>query len=234
MRDRFAIQDLIADYAYFWDAQDAERWARLFTPDGVFELYVPGIRPPVRRLTNLGERTTAARKAFALMGPQRTRLLNTSSRFQELTEDHALVRTISLVVELVESAGGGPSCPRIVGYISMSFARPPSAGVSPSVRFMETRIPDSAMPKILIPPQMRHLTDGLAEIEGSGATLQQLLRDTGKRYPKLRERVIADGGIAPGISIAIDGNVVSSGLLEPVPEGAEITIVPQISGGGGR
>ena len=89
------------------------------------------------------------------------------------------------------------------------------------------------MPKILIPPQMRHLTDGLAEIEGSGATLQQLLRDTGKRYPKLRQRVIADGGIAPGISIAIDGNVVSSGLLEPVPEGAEITIVPQISGGGG-
>ena len=75
----------------------------------------------------------------------------------------------------------------------------------------------------------------MAEIEGSGATLQQLLpRRSGKRYPKLRDRVVVDGGIAPGISIAIDGNVVSSGLLEPVPEGAEITIVPQISGGGGR
>lgn len=90
------------------------------------------------------------------------------------------------------------------------------------------------MPKILIPSQMRHLTDGLAEIEGTGATLQQLFRATGKRYPKLRERVVVDGGIAPGISIAIDGNVVSSGLLEPVPPTAEITIVPQISGGGGR
>lgn len=125
LEDRVAIQDLIADYAYFWDAKDAERWARLFTPDGVFELYVPGIRPPVRRLTNLGERTTAARKAFALMGPQRTRLLNTSSRFEELTEDHALVRTISLVVELVESVGGGGVLPTYTGVYLDEFRKTP-------------------------------------------------------------------------------------------------------------
>ncbi|MYJ02561.1 MAG: MoaD/ThiS family protein, partial [Chloroflexi bacterium] len=34
-----------------------------------------------------------------------------------------------------------------------------------------------------------------------------------------------------GLSLAINGDVVSTGLITKVPEGAEISIVPQISGG---
>ena len=92
LEDRFAIQDLIADYAYFWDAQDPEGWARLFTPDGVFELYVPGVRPPVRRLTNVGERTTAARAAFVSQMTRRTRMYQSDIRFRDLTHDYASLR----------------------------------------------------------------------------------------------------------------------------------------------
>lgn len=35
---RLAILDLEAEYARSWDAGDAEAWAGLFTPDGVFDM----------------------------------------------------------------------------------------------------------------------------------------------------------------------------------------------------
>ncbi len=87
------------------------------------------------------------------------------------------------------------------------------------------------MATILIPPQMRHLTDGETSIEAEGETLRQLFTNIGQRFPQLRDRVIDDGLIAPGISLAVDDNVVSTGLVESVGPDARITIVPQISGG---
>lgn len=106
LEDRYAIQDLIADYAHFWDAQDPEGWARLFTPDGVFELYVPGVRPPVRRLTNVGERTTSARAAFVSQMTRRTRLFHTDVRFRDLTHDDASLRCRILLLQLDLDEGG--------------------------------------------------------------------------------------------------------------------------------
>ncbi|HJN93340.1 MAG TPA: hypothetical protein QGF05_11540, partial [Dehalococcoidia bacterium] len=62
------------------------------------------------------------------------------------------------------------------------------------------------MATILIPPQMRHLTDGETSIEAEGETLRQLFTNIGQRFPQLRDRVIDDGLIAPGISLAVDDN----------------------------
>ena len=104
--DRFAILDLIADYRYFWDAQDPEGWARLFTPDGVFELYVPGVRPPVRRLTNVGELTTSARAAFASQMTRRTRMYQSDIRFRNLTRDTASLSCSIFLLQLDLDEGG--------------------------------------------------------------------------------------------------------------------------------
>ena len=104
LEDRFAILDLIADYAFAWDEREPERWAHLFTPDGVFELYVPGVRPPVRRLTNVGERITAAREAFVTQFGRRTRMYQTSIRFDDLAKDRASVRSTLLLVEISQGA----------------------------------------------------------------------------------------------------------------------------------
>ncbi|MCZ6707564.1 MAG: nuclear transport factor 2 family protein [Chloroflexi bacterium] len=124
LEDRIAIQDLIADYAYFWDERDPERWASLFTPDGVLEIYVPGVRPPVRRVTNLGERITSAREAFVTQATRRTRIYSTSIRFDELTEDRALVRTVILVVEVSDTREGAIR-PLYSGTSSDQFRKTP-------------------------------------------------------------------------------------------------------------
>ncbi len=90
------------------------------------------------------------------------------------------------------------------------------------------------MPILIVPPQMRQLADGASRIEAEGQTLRQVFRDVGRRFPRLRDRVMQGDLIAPGVSVAINDNVVSTGLSEPVPVDAEITIVPQISGGSGE
>lgn len=87
------------------------------------------------------------------------------------------------------------------------------------------------MATVLIPPAMRTLSDGEARLEAQGATLRQVIRDLGERYPQLTSRLVEDGRIGRGLTIAINGNVVSTGLIEPVPDGAEIVILPAISGG---
>jgi molybdopterin converting factor small subunit len=82
-----------------------------------------------------------------------------------------------------------------------------------------------------VPTQMRQFAGGASRIEADGATLRQVFRALGRQFPDLRDRVMQDDGIATGVSVAINDNVVSTGLSEPVPGDAEITIVPQISGG---
>ena len=89
------------------------------------------------------------------------------------------------------------------------------------------------MATLIVPTQLRQLAAGASRIEADGQTLRQVFRDLGRRFPELRDRVMQGDRIAPGVSVAINDNVVSTGLSEPVPVGAEITIVPQISGGSG-
>ncbi len=94
----------MADYAHFWDAHDAEGWAHLFTPDGVFEIYVPEVDLKVRRLTNVGERVSAAAQAFGgTSGAFRTRMFQANVRFDELSADVATTRcNVFLIVQRPE------------------------------------------------------------------------------------------------------------------------------------
>jgi hypothetical protein len=42
IEDKLAIQEIIVQYSYTYDSQDAEGFAQLFVEDGVFEVFVPG------------------------------------------------------------------------------------------------------------------------------------------------------------------------------------------------
>jgi uncharacterized protein (TIGR02246 family) len=47
VEDKLAIQEVIAQYSYTYDSQDAAGFAQLFVEDGVFETFDPA-RPPPR------------------------------------------------------------------------------------------------------------------------------------------------------------------------------------------
>ena len=87
------------------------------------------------------------------------------------------------------------------------------------------------MVTVLIPQSLRTLTSGEAVLAAEGHNLRAVIRDLAPRYPALAERLVNDGRIGRGLSLAINGDVVSTGLITKVPEGAEISVVPQISGG---
>ena len=89
------------------------------------------------------------------------------------------------------------------------------------------------MVTVLIPQSLRTLTNGEGVLTAEGHNLRAVIRDVASRYPELGERLENDGRVGRGLSLAINGDVVSTGLITPVPEGAEISVVPQISGGMG-
>ena len=87
------------------------------------------------------------------------------------------------------------------------------------------------MVTVLIPQPLRTLTNGESVLAAEGHNIRAVIRDLAPRYPELAERLVDGSRIGRGISLAINGDVVSTGLITPVPDGAEIAVVPQISGG---
>ena len=87
------------------------------------------------------------------------------------------------------------------------------------------------MVTVLIPQPLRTLTNGESILTAEGHNIRAVVRNLEERYPALAERLVDSGRIGRGISLAINGDVVSTGLITKVPEGAEIAVVPQISGG---
>ncbi len=87
------------------------------------------------------------------------------------------------------------------------------------------------MPSIHIPPQMRELTGGRADIVVEGQTLRQVLRSLEEQFPGLSARIAVEDRIAPGLAVSIDGVVTTRGLLARVESASEIHILPAIGGG---
>jgi sulfur-carrier protein len=87
------------------------------------------------------------------------------------------------------------------------------------------------MPTVLIPALLRTYSGGRTQIQVPGETLRQVFDNLDSEFPGIRERIVEEGRIRPEISIAVDNELVDTGLLYRVPEGAEIVILPAISGG---
>jgi MoaD family protein len=87
-----------------------------------------------------------------------------------------------------------------------------------------------------IPGPLRQFTGGLSEIEieTSGSTLVEVLTDLWAVYPGIRDRVMTEQGrIREHVSIFVGNENTrdTGGLRTPIPAGAEISIVPAVSGG---
>ena len=87
------------------------------------------------------------------------------------------------------------------------------------------------MALVFIPSLMRELTAGRDRVEVEGRTLRQVIDALETAYPGTRARILENGEIRPGLSLAVNGAVATMGLLEKVPPDAEVQIVPAIGGG---
>lgn len=87
-----------------------------------------------------------------------------------------------------------------------------------------------------IPGYLREFTEGLSEVSvaGSPATVADALRALWSLYPGVRDRVVTEQGeVRQHINVFVGNECIrfAGGLATPVPDNAEISIVPAVSGG---
>ena len=87
---------------------------------------------------------------------------------------------------------------------------------------------------VKIPTQLRAVTGGAAETSGEGATVGEVLDSLYAQHEELKDRIAGeDGGLRRFVNIYLAGEDIRflDGLNTPVPDGAELTILPAVAGG---
>ena len=69
---------------------------------------------------------------------------------------------------------------------------------------------------VFIPSLMQGLTDGENRVEIEGATVRQIINNLDARYPGLKDRLVENNRVKPNVSVAIDGEVTTLGMLGKV------------------
>ena len=87
---------------------------------------------------------------------------------------------------------------------------------------------------VKIPTQLRTLTDGRDQIEADGHSLKEVLAGLENAHPGLEKRVLDESGrLRRFVNVYVDGEDVRflQGLETPIPERAEVAIIPAVAGG---
>lgn len=79
--------------------------------------------------------------------------------------------------------------------------------------------------RVMLPGVLQQYTGGETSVEMEAATIRQVFRRLGERFPDLAPH------LADGLAVAIDGTIYQDALFEPVPDGAEVHLIPKIAGG---
>ena len=88
--------------------------------------------------------------------------------------------------------------------------------------------------KVKIPTQLRSAAGGAAETSVSGGTVGEVLEALYEQHGERRGRLSDDDGeLRRFVNVFLSGEDIRflDGLQTPVPDGAEVTILPAVAGG---
>jgi MoaD family protein len=87
---------------------------------------------------------------------------------------------------------------------------------------------------VKIPTQLRAATDGEAVAVVEGATVADVLDALYERFGELKARIADDDGLRRFVNVYVGGEDIRflDGLATPLADGAEVTILPAVAGGG--
>ncbi|MXZ67611.1 MAG: MoaD/ThiS family protein [Acidimicrobiia bacterium] len=81
------------------------------------------------------------------------------------------------------------------------------------------------MARVIFGSALRRYTGGVDEVEIEATTVRSLINALDRRFPGLGKH------LESGMAVAIDGEIMTDALYEPVPEDAEVHFLPPIGGG---
>ncbi len=87
------------------------------------------------------------------------------------------------------------------------------------------------MATVIIPQALQEFAAGRDRIVVPGRTLRQVFDRLDVEYPGLKAQLVVDDAIRPGLAVAVNDEMTSRGLLEPVPEDGVVRILPALGGG---
>jgi len=87
--------------------------------------------------------------------------------------------------------------------------------------------------EVRIPTILRTYTDGAKLVEGSGATLAEVLADLETRHTGIHERIVDESGLRRFVNIYLNDEDVRflDGINTAVSDGDVVTILPAVAGG---
>ena len=87
---------------------------------------------------------------------------------------------------------------------------------------------------VKLPTQLRDAAGGAAAVDVEGATVGEALDALYAEHGELRERMAdGEGGLRRFVNVYLAGEDIRflAGLATPVPDGAELTVLPAVAGG---
>jgi sulfur-carrier protein len=87
--------------------------------------------------------------------------------------------------------------------------------------------------EVRIPTILRSYTGGAKSVEGSGATLGDLLTNLDAEYGGLRDRLVDGENLRRFVNVYLNDEDVRflGGLKTPVADGDTVTVLPAVAGG---
>jgi molybdopterin synthase sulfur carrier subunit len=87
--------------------------------------------------------------------------------------------------------------------------------------------------EVRIPTILRTYTDGAKQVQGSGATLAELITDIEARHGGLQDRLVDGGNLRRFVNVYLNDEDVRflAGLQTPVKDGDTVTVLPAVAGG---
>ena len=84
---------------------------------------------------------------------------------------------------------------------------------------------------VFIPTMLRPLAEDRQTVDVDGGTVAEVVSNLTRLYPKLNSRLLDGHQLRGNISVAIDGEISTLGMLDDVEEDSEVHFIPAISGG---
>ncbi len=85
---------------------------------------------------------------------------------------------------------------------------------------------------VFIPTAFRKFSGDREQVEvPGGASLRQVIERLEGECPGIKEQLVLDGGVHPGLAIFVNDEQISQGLIESLPEEATLRILPAMGGG---
>ena len=87
--------------------------------------------------------------------------------------------------------------------------------------------------EVRIPTILRTYTGGAKSVDGSGATLLQVIDDVEGRHPGLKARIVDADSLRRFVNVYVNDEDVrfTGGLLAPTADGDVVVVLPAVAGG---